>query len=196
MVTRGSQTVSSFDSANQSKVKAYLYAMFESLDSQAHRPVRDKIRNVLYLDVDGVLQYADGGCWRPRLEAEDFLAWAVQHFDCRWLTAWARPNASLPSKLGIKVPPGIVEMKWQSARVKHPFKAAAIRDDEDWVWLEDEPSEFDLADLKRRRQMARLVLVDASKPFVLMGQIRNLLEERLARHTPAKVSAVNPNQPS
>lgn len=125
MVTRGSQTVSSFDSANQSKVKAYLYAMFESLDSQAHRPVMDKIRNVLYLDVDGVLQYADGGCWRPRLEAEDFLAWAVQHFDCRWLTAWARPNASLPSKLGIKVPPGIVEMKWQSARVKHPFKAAA-----------------------------------------------------------------------
>ena len=103
--------MSAFDSANQSKVKAYLYAMFEFLDSQANRPVRDKIRNVLYLDVDGVLQYADGGCWRPRLEAEDFLAWAVQYFDCRWLTAWARPNASLPSKLGIKVPPGIVEIK-------------------------------------------------------------------------------------
>ena len=144
-----------------------------------------RVQSVLYLDVDGVLQYADGGCWRRRLEAEDFLTWAVRHFDCRWLTAWARPNESLPAKLGIKVPPGIVEVKWQSARVSHPFKAAAICDDEDWVWLEDEPSEFDLADLRRRRQISRLIVVDASKPFVLMGQIRNLLEERLARHAPA-----------
>ena len=115
------------------------------------------IRKVLYLDLDGVLQYADGGCWRPRLEAEDFLAWVVRHFECRWLTSWARPNEALPARLGIKVPPGIVEVKWQSARESHPFKAAAIRDDEDWVWLDDEPSEFDLADLRRRRQLARLV---------------------------------------
>lgn len=131
-----------------------------------------------------MLQYADGGCWRPRLESEDFLAWAVRHFDCRWLTAWAQPNASLPARLGIKVPPGIVEVNWRSLGGEYPFKAAAIRDDEDWVWLEDEPSEFDVAALKRRRQMARLVMVNASKPFVLMGQVRNLLEERLARHAP------------
>ena len=74
-------------------------------DNQPPQPVGEDIRKVLYLDVDGVLQYADGGGWRPRLEAEDFLVWAVQHFDCRGLTAWARPNESLPAKLGIKVPP-------------------------------------------------------------------------------------------
>ena len=161
--------------------------MFEPLqsDSQAHRPIVEEIRKVLYLDVDGVLQYADGGGWRPRLEAEDFLAWAVRHFECRWLTAWARPNDSIPTKLGIKVPPGIVEVKWRSARERNSFKAAAISDGEDWVWLEDEPSEFDLADLRRRGQMGRLVMVNASKPFVLMGQIRNLLEERLARQATA-----------
>ena len=74
-------------------------------------------------------------------------------------------------------------MNWRSAAERHPFKAAAIRDDEDWVWLDDEPSEFDLADLNRRRQMGRLVLVNPRKPFLLMGRIRNELEERLARHT-------------
>ena len=136
-------------------------------------------RMVLYLDVDGVLQYGEGGCWRPRLEAADFLAWSVRHFDCRWLTAWARPNETIPVKLGFKVPPGIVEVNWHLASKVHPFKAAAIRDDEDWLWLEDEPSEFDLAELRRRGQMTRLLLVNASKPFLLMGYIRNLLEERL-----------------
>ena len=39
------------------------------------------------IDVDGVLQYADGPQWRLRLEAEAFLEWAVGEFDCRWLTA-------------------------------------------------------------------------------------------------------------
>ena len=152
--------------------------MFEPPYNQPRPLTGKKIRKVLYIDVDGVLQYADGGCWRPRLEAEDFLAWAVRHFDCRWLTAWARPNDSIPTKLGIKVPPGIVEVKWRSVRETHPFKAAAISDGEDWVWLEDEPSEFDLADLRRRGQMGRLVLADPSKPFLLMGYIRDLLEAR------------------
>lgn len=72
-----------------------------------------------------------------------------------------------------------MEVKWRSALENHPFKAAAIRDTEDWLWLEDEPSEFDLADLRRRGQMSRLLLVNPSKPFLLMGSIRKLLAERL-----------------
>ena len=58
---------------------------------------------VLYLDVDGVLQYAAGNQWWPRLEAEAFLAWAAQRFRCRWLTNWVKPNRSVPA--------GIVEVR-------------------------------------------------------------------------------------
>jgi len=135
---------------------------------------------VLYLDVDGVLQYADEGQWRPRLEADEFLAWAVQHFECRWLTAWARPNQMLPQKLGLRIPEGIREVKWQADPASpRSCKASAIRCDEDWFWLEDAPSEYDLAELCRRKQSWRLVRVNPSKPFILMGQIRQLLEKHL-----------------
>ena len=54
-----------------------------------------------------------------------------------------------------------------------------IRNDEVWLWLEDAPSEFDLAELCRRKQSWRLGRVNPSKPFILMGQIRQLLEKRL-----------------
>ena len=156
--------------------------MLESAGNQERSPTGNDIRQVLYLDVDGVLQYTEGGVWRPRLEAEEFLAWAVRHFKCRWLTTWARPNESLPGKLGIKVPPGIVEVNWNTAAERHPFKAAAIPDHEDWVWLTDELSAVDLADLNRRQQTGRLVLVDPGKPDLLMSQIRQELEDWLTRH--------------
>ena len=51
--------------------------------------------------------------------------------------------------------------------------------DEDWLWLEDTPSEYALAELCRRKQSWRLVRVNPSKPFILMGQIRQLLEKHL-----------------
>jgi hypothetical protein len=138
-------------------------------------------RTVLYLDIDGVLQYADGNCWRPRLEAEDFLKWAVARFECRWLTNWADPNRTIPKDLGITVPPGIIEVRWREmfAGDGYPFKAAAVRDDESWLWLEDEPSEFDLADLKRRRKLDNLIRVDPIKPYILLSQICEILEDRL-----------------
>jgi hypothetical protein len=136
---------------------------------------------VLYLDVDGVLQYADGDQWRPRLEAEAFLAWAVSRFQCRWLTNWIDPNRNIPRNLRIAVPPGIVEVNWRVASAHYPFKAAAIRDDEDWYWLEDEPSEFDLAELRRRKQMHRLIVVDRDRPHILMAEIRGMLEGRLVK---------------
>ena len=134
---------------------------------------------VLYLDIDGVLQYAKNNQWTPRLEAEDFLQWVVRNFQCRWLTNWRDPNQTVPQQLGITVPNGIIEVHWRKAGPSYPFKASAIRDEEDWVWLEDEPSEFDLAELKRRGRLDRLIVVDRYKPYVLMGQVRQALEIRI-----------------
>lgn len=55
---------------------------------------------VLFLDVDGVLirypsykgneiLYAKHPRGIPAPGVRDFLSWAFEHFECRWLTAWA-----------------------------------------------------------------------------------------------------------
>jgi hypothetical protein len=134
---------------------------------------------ILYLDVDGVLQYAKDNQWKPRLEAEAFLEWAVRHFCCRWLTNWPDPNRTVSQQLGITVPEGIVEVRWRTEGPSYPFKASAISDAEDWLWLEDEPSEFDLEALRRRGKLAQLIVVDRYKPYILMSQIREMLEVKL-----------------
>jgi len=47
------------------------------------------------------------------------------------------------------------------------------------VWLEDEPSAFDVQELRRRKQLSRLIVVDRYRPRILMGLIRELLKGRL-----------------
>ena len=62
-----------------------------------------------------------------------------------------------------------------------PASLHAIRDDEDWLWLDDAPSSFDLAELRCRDQLARWIKVDPVKPFLLLGTIREALESHLRR---------------
>jgi hypothetical protein len=45
-------------------------------------------RLVLYIDVDGVLFGRYGGYLQLRPGVTNFLAWATENFECRWLTAW------------------------------------------------------------------------------------------------------------
>src|SRR5438477_11819300 len=99
---------------------------------------------VLYLDVDGVLQYAKDNQWKPRLEADAFLEWAVSHFRCRRLTNWNDPNRPVPQQLRITVPEGIVEYRWRKEGSAYPIKGRAIIDTEDWLWMDDRASDFHL----------------------------------------------------
>ena len=140
---------------------------------------------ILYLDVDGVLQYAKDNQWKPRPEAAEFLQWAVTRFRCRWLTNWINPNDEIPRQLGVHVPTGIREVVWRIAGPRYPFKAAAISDAEDWLWLEDQPSDFDLADLRRRKQLDRLIRTDHVRPWILMSLVRQELITRLQERNSA-----------
>jgi len=136
-------------------------------------------RTTLYLDIDGVLLYAKDDQWVPRPDASEFLSWATEHFACRWLTNWIDPNRTLPLQLGITVPAGIIEVQWRKPGSPYPFKAAGIDYAETWNWLEDQPAEADLDELRRRGQRNRLIIVPPDKPWILMSQIRDLLEQRL-----------------
>jgi hypothetical protein len=137
---------------------------------------------VLYLDVDGVLRYAHQGVWKLRLEAESFLEWAVTEFECRWLTSWRDPSRELPRHFGLRIPPGISETAWLDFDSDGtPLgKSAAINFKEDWRWIEDAPTSFDIERLREARQLARLIKVDPMKPFILLGEVRNRLKESIS----------------
>jgi len=45
---------------------------------------------VLFLDVDGVLIRYTRTEALPTPHVKEFLEWAVEHFECRWLTSWAK----------------------------------------------------------------------------------------------------------
>ncbi len=139
-------------------------------------PVAADDRTVLYIDVDGVLQHVRDDRWAPRHDAAEFLEWALARFRCRWLTSWRNPNETVPGELGIRVPPGIEEVRWREAGPFPPFKAIAIRDDEDWLWVEDAPSTFDIDHLRARGATDRLIRVDPLPPSVRQTGVFERLE--------------------
>lgn len=56
-------------------------------------------RAVLYLDLDDtVLSWADGKP-APGTGVREFLLWALEHFEVRWLTRWARDGCMDPGLL-------------------------------------------------------------------------------------------------
>ena len=115
----------------------------------------------------------------PRPDASDFLAWATERFAYQWLTAWTDPNRTLPLQLGITVPAGIIEVQWRKPGSPYPFKAAGIDYTKEFLWLDDEPAEADLDELNRRGQRDRIIVVPPDKPWILMSQIKDRLEQRL-----------------
>lgn len=139
------------------------------MSSRAGRLARSVSLPVLYIDVDGVLRYVDRDGWQNRVEAEEFLEWAVQRFECRWLTSWNDPSRNLPRSLGIRVPEGIVEVRWaaEDAAGRPLGKSASINFSENFVWLDDAPTTFDLARLQRRGQRHRWIEVNPCKAFIL-----------------------------
>jgi hypothetical protein len=56
-------------------------------------------RPVLYLDIDDTLISWEGGRPRAAPGARDFVVWALEHFDVRWLTTWCPEGEMAPGLL-------------------------------------------------------------------------------------------------
>lgn len=55
-------------------------------------------RPVLYLDLDDTVVSWQGGSPQPAPGVRDFLLWALDRFEVRWLTSWA-PNGRMAPRL-------------------------------------------------------------------------------------------------
>lgn len=59
----------------------------------------EELRPVFYMDIDDtLLRYVEGKDPRPAPGAREFVAWAFEHFEVRWLTRWCR-DGRMPEDL-------------------------------------------------------------------------------------------------
>lgn len=128
----------------------------------------------IYLDIDGVLLTKRHPA--PAPGAEQLLLFALQHFECYWLTTHCKGNPqTVFSYLRPYFKPEMIEIlqavqptNWDS------MKTDAIDMTSDFYWLEDSPMQAEKAFLRKNDKMDRLIVVDLGNPDELSNIILHL----------------------
>ena len=136
----------------------------------------------LYLDIDGVLLgKADPGSPEIRLalHAEEFLDFALAHFQCFWLTTHCQGQTD--EVLKYLTPHGSADFLALAARVQ-PTQFRVLKTEAlagDFLWLDDALMRCELDWLSARGWLDRWIRVDTRhKPEDLI-RVRQLLERFL-----------------
>lgn len=120
------------------------------------------MKKVLYIDVDGVLNLyneENGITWRE--ERDVFLAWAAEHFECRFLTAWGLElYRELPPKWHFPLE------DWDKNKAEALWR---LPKDRTWAFLDDDP--WDLADVIAPGEF---ILIDGEKVGELLRVMATL----------------------
>jgi hypothetical protein len=118
------------------------------------------MKKVLFIDVDGVLNtYSDeiGITWRE--ERDEFLSWAAEHFECRFLTAWGfELYAELPEKWRFPMEAWTrnkAEALWRLPK----DRTWAFLDDDPWDLSNTHPGEFILIDGEKVGELRRVMAI-------------------------------------
>lgn len=134
----------------------------------------------LYLDIDGVLLgKADPGSPEIRLalHAEEFLVFALAHFDCFWLTTHCQGRTD--EVLKYLAPYCTADFLAMAARIR-PTRFRVMKTEAlagDFLWLDDAPMQCELDWLSARGWLDRWIPVDTRRR---PGDLR-LVQERLER---------------
>jgi hypothetical protein len=139
----------------------------------------------LYLDIDGVLV----GKPEPKssavglaLHAEEFLFFALEHFDCRWLTTHCTGGDIAPVIDYLREFTS-VRMLELASKVKpcawHTLKTEAIDFTSDFYWLDDSLLMSEIAVLKQKKALDRWIQVDTRHDPDGLAKAMSLLKERL-----------------
>lgn len=135
-------------------------------------------RPILYLDIDGTLlrRRADVAGLRDAYEIDSdalwFLTWAVEHFECRWLSTRCRDGNPEGALRAFRHALGVARLPDEWARVLTAIPAAAwsaskvegidLEHPAGWRWMDDAPSAADVAVLSGQSFAERLILVNGS----------------------------------
>lgn len=133
----------------------------------------------LYLDVDGVLltparpSQNTTLSYEPKDGVAEFVEWATSHYDCYWLTAWARHGYSPVMKMELfprlpKSAERIKFAKWGNLKIE------GIQGDGNFCWIDDNLLRDEDEWLTERGWRNRFVQVDAHELSIepVMAQIK------------------------
>lgn len=127
---------------------------------------------VLFLDVDGVLIRYTRTEALPTPHVKEFLEWAVEHFECRWLTSWAKwGTMEVPQRVTLSAILGVSESLLKKLDHTHPWsedktQAIDITEFENGPlvrWLDDDRMNDEQATLKRWGVPEIFIHTDCSK---------------------------------
>lgn len=159
------------------------------------------IRPKLYLDIDGVFllptvsENYDCG-WTLAEDAEEFLDWALDTFDCYWLTARdmrgdraeierafraSLQSPSLPPFL-INALKHIEPTRWSRTKI------TGIDLESNFYWIDDAPDQEAVAEITKRNILPRLVTVEVGLPS--SHELRNARRE-IIKNRNAEASLAN-----
>jgi hypothetical protein len=132
----------------------------------------------LYIDIDGVL--VDSKAKKAALNAENFIKFIINNFDCYWLSTHCRDGIEwvityLSRYYDIKTMELLKKIKptqWNA------MKTDAIEMNDDWYWIDDAPLSIEFNILKRHGLENRLLIVEPDKGIGLK-EIQSILEEKL-----------------
>jgi len=124
----------------------------------------------LYLDIDGVLLTARHTQAAPGVAA--FVEFVTQHFTCYWLTTHCKGDSAPALRyLSRFLAPATLELLRQAVQPTtwDTLKTEAIDVSADFYWLDDSPFQSEVAYLRARGVVDRLVVVDLNRPDELIG---------------------------
>jgi len=138
----------------------------------------------LYLDIDGVLLGKDdpnSSEIRLARYAEEFLTFALAHFQCYWLTTHCQGRTD--EVLKYLAPYGSEEFMALAEKVM-PTRFRVMKTEAltgDFLWLDDAPMQCELDCLAARERLERWIWVDTRHQSGGLQRVQRELDKHLAR---------------
>lgn len=150
---------------------------------------------LMYLDVDDtILVWSNAAIGYGAPRAADFINWALEHFEVRWLTMWCPSGKmrmegceELSYRLGGKISPqtfhDIVNPK---GFIDNKTEGVDFNDPRPWVWVEDGIVWKEQKELTDRNMMGNFYKTNVSHNIVALQKTWRLLAERFDLPGPGK----------
>lgn len=166
----------------------------------------DKTKSrIMMIDLDDtLLVWTDKGMGFAAPAADEFMLWALEHFEVRWLTMWC-PSGKLREhgarelsyRFGHRIPPEVFAGISNPKRfINNKTEAVDHDDSRPWVWVEDALVPYELKELQDKNCMENFYPTNVTHNVVALQATWAKLAKRFnlpKPKTPYSTKIIYPN---